>query len=97
MREAIARDQGYSAFKDVPKVRARLIEEFVRLCIRSDLLWLSALHTGRDPDRSLDIANAIERYGKTLGLDRLLKDATIDVGAELARPAPGGEESEESR
>lgn len=77
LRAHLAQDWGFTDWESLPAARRVLAEQFIRLYAAADVIYASFLANGRLPDRWLDFVNTLERYGKTLGLERGLKDARV--------------------
>ncbi len=73
--EALARDQGYAAFRDLPQTRRGLTRRLAEVDAAASLMWASGVTQGRLVDRYFDIVTTQRKLAQALGLQRAMKDA----------------------
>lgn len=94
--EALARDQGYSAYRDLPETRRGLTRRLAEVDAAASLMWASGVTAGRLVDRYFDVVGVQRKLARELGLQRVLKDAKAIDLQEYVRQRYGrdGEEAQ---
>lgn len=75
--EALARDQGYTSYRDLPQSRRGLTRRLAEVDAAASLMWASGVTAGRLVDRYFDVVSVQRKLARELGLQRVLKSANV--------------------
>ena len=90
--ERLARDQGYSAYRDLPEARRGLVRRLAEVDAAASLMFAEAIRSGRFPvERYRELTSEQRQLAGDVGLSRVLKSATVPTLDEILTRRDGEE------